>query len=112
MYEVLEFVELEKWANEQSLSMPIKNEEVTISGGEAKRVALARALLLDKEILLIDEFSSGVDRITLEKIEKKLGQLNKLILYISHVSQSNVKQNFDYMIDLDNNGELLVLKQR
>lgn len=111
LYAVLEFVELEKWANDQSLSMPIKNEEVTISGGEAKRVALARALLLDKEILLIDEFSSGVDRITLEKIEKKLAQLNKLILYISHVSQSNVKQNFDYMIDLDNNGELLVLKQ-
>lgn len=111
LYAVLEFVELEKWANDQSLSMLIKNEEVTISGGEAKRVALARALLLDKEILLIDEFSSGVDRITLEKIEKKLGQLNKLILYISHVSQSNVKQNFDYMIDLDNNGELLVLKQ-
>ncbi|MBF8971110.1 ABC transporter ATP-binding protein [Streptococcus sp. NLN76] len=111
LYAVLEFVELEKWANDQSLSMPIKNEEVTISGGEAKRVALARALLLDKEILLIDEFSSGVDRITLEKIEKKLAQLNKLILYISHVSQSNVKQNFDYLIDLDNNGELLVLKQ-
>lgn len=111
LYAVLEFVELEKWANDQSLSMPIKNEEVTISGGEAKRVALARALLLDKEILLIDEFSSGVDRITLEKIEKKLAQLNKLIVYISHVSQSNVKQNYDYMIDLDNNGELLVLKQ-
>lgn len=111
LYEVLEFVELEKWANDQSLFMPIKNEDVTISGGEAKRVALARALLLDKEILLIDEFSSGVDCITLEKIEKKLAQLNKLILYISHVSQSNVKQNFDYMIDLDNNGELLVLKQ-
>ncbi|MBG9367967.1 ABC transporter ATP-binding protein [Streptococcus sp. NLN64] len=111
LYAVLEFVELEKWANNQSLSMPIKNEEVTISGGEAKRVALARALLLDKEILLIDEFSSGVDRITLEKIEKKLAQLNKLILYISHVSQTNVKQNFDYMIDLDNNGDLLVLKQ-
>lgn len=48
-----------------------------LSGGMSKRAALARALALDPAILLVDEPSSGLDRITASEIYELLLQLKK-----------------------------------
>jgi phospholipid/cholesterol/gamma-HCH transport system ATP-binding protein len=48
-----------------------------ISGGMKKRVALARALALDPDILLFDEPTSGLDPITASEIEDLILQLQK-----------------------------------
>lgn len=48
-----------------------------LSGGMAKRAGLARALALDPGILLVDEPSSGLDRITATEIYQLLLELKK-----------------------------------
>ncbi|MCY3025539.1 ABC transporter ATP-binding protein [Aerococcus loyolae] len=101
LYEVLNFVELKQWSNEESLNMLLSSEAVKLSGGEAKRVCLARALLMKKEILLLDEFSAGIDYETLLKIENKLIHLDKTLIYVTHVDIYRSGKQFDEVIDLN-----------
>lgn len=58
-----------------------------ISGGQAKRVSLARALISEKQILLLDEPLSNIDGDTREKVlsflrEEYVGKYT--IIYVSH----------------------------
>ena len=101
LFEILKFVELSKWANRESLELMLSNDAIKLSGGEAKRVALARALLMKTDILFLDEFSSGIDLETLSKIENRLLQTSKLIIYITHVDTDRINQQFDEIIDLN-----------
>ena len=58
-----------------------------ISGGQAKRVSLARALLSEKKHLLLDEPLANVDKETKEIITDflKAGYVkNKCIIYVTH----------------------------
>lgn len=101
LFETLKFVELSKWANRESLELMLSNDAIKLSGGEAKRVALARALLMKTDILFLDEFSSGIDLETLSKIENRLLQTSKLIIYITHVDTDRINQQFDEIINLN-----------
>lgn len=101
LFETLKFVELSKWANRESLELMLSNDAIKLSGGEAKRVALARALLMKTDILFLDEFSSGIDFETLSKIENRLLQTSKLIIYITHLDTDRINQQFDKIIDLN-----------
>lgn len=50
-----------------------------LSGGMARRAALARAIVTDPEILLCDEPFSGLDPINVRRIEKLLVELNRTL---------------------------------
>lgn len=59
----------------------------TLSGGEAQRVALARTLASDPEILLLDEPLASLDvklRQELRELLKKINQSGKTIIHVTH----------------------------
>ena len=94
----LKFVELDKWANAESLSMKLGNSDTKVSGGEAKRIELARLLLREKSVLILDEFSSGIDKATLQKIESKLLSLPITLLYVTHTYNNDLIAKADEVI--------------
>jgi ABC transport system ATP-binding/permease protein len=55
-----------------------------MSGGQKKRIALARLLIEDHDLLLLDEPSNHLDLDMIEWLENYLRRLNKAILLISH----------------------------
>lgn len=50
---------------------------VGLSGGQRQRIALARALLKDPSVLILDDTTSSVDIETEHEIQKRLGTLNR-----------------------------------
>ena len=71
-----------------------------LSGGQRQRVALARALLADTPILLLDEPTAGLDRVTASRLlhDMLATASGKSILYITHRVEETT--GFDTVVEL------------
>lgn len=74
---------------------------ITLSGGQKQRVSIARAIIKDPKILLLDDCLSAVDTETEEKIINHLSSIskNKTTLIVSH--RVSTAKNADQIILLD-----------
>jgi ATP-binding cassette subfamily B protein len=59
----------------QGYDTPVGERGATLSGGQKQRVAIARTLLLDPRILILDDSTSSVDAVTEHQIQQALDHL-------------------------------------
>ncbi|RPH32207.1 MAG: ABC transporter ATP-binding protein [Bacteroidales bacterium] len=102
--EIIEIVSLDKLLASlpQGLNTELGSLEGKISGGEKQRIAIARAIIADPKILLIDEMTSEIDEFTEAKMFKSLKEFrkNKITLFISH--RKSTLEHAENIIDLTN----------
>ncbi len=102
--------ELPAWHNVMSLSLKcrrgyqtiIGENGETLSGGERQRISIARALLKDAPIVLLDEATASLDVENETKIQAGISELvrNKTVLIIAH--RMRTVANADKIVVLEN----------
>ncbi|SNB57179.1 ATP-binding cassette, subfamily B [Marinobacter sp. es.042] len=70
----------------EGLNTPVGERGVRLSGGQRQRLSLARALLKDPPILVLDEATSAVDNETEAAIQRSLKRIghNRTVIMIAH----------------------------
>ena len=86
---------------ENGFDTMIGENGVKLSGGEKQRLSIARALLKDSKIILLDEATSSLDSDTEEKIQKALAKLtsNKTTIVIAHRLSTILNSDKIYVLD-------------
>lgn len=97
---------IDEFLNDLGLNMLIEENGYNLSGGQRQRIILARTLLKNFEVLIIDEGLSQMDINLERKILKNLFKMyeNKMIIVISH--RLDNMDLYDRVIELKN-GEIV-----
>ncbi len=84
-----------------ALDEPMEEGGSNFSGGEKKRICLARALLRNTEVLLLDEPLANLDPDTAQRIEDLLLSIqNKTMIVVSHQFTDFKLTRFDRVIEM------------
>jgi molybdopterin-binding protein len=79
---------LDKVTNLLDIKHLLHRKPDTLSGGEKQKIALARAIITDPELLLVDEPLSALDPETREGVQQELRQLHRELgittLHVTH----------------------------
>ena len=84
------------------LDAQILDQGKNLSEGEKYRISLARALLADNKVLLLDEPFAALDDISIRSVVKTLNSIkkSKFVVLVSHLTPHQL--NVDATIDFEN----------
>ena len=103
IYEVVKLSSCEEFINKlpNKYDTLIGENGVRLSGGEKQRLSIARAMLKNSSIILLDEATSSLDSETEKKIQDALQILtrNKTTIVIAHRLSTILNSNNIYVID-------------
>lgn len=108
---VMDICEIDDLVKDKSLRYNelIEENGFNISGGEKQRIVLARTLLSNASVILLDESLCEVDNNLERKMLKKILKLDKTIIFVSH-RLDNIDL-FDKVLKLENK-KLKILERR
>ena len=85
----------------QGLDTMIGDTSSTLSGGQLQRISLARALVRNPQVLLLDEVTANLDAQTgTEMMQSLLQEENLTILWVTHHLPEGLKSLLDEEIIL------------
>ena len=97
---IIKKVDLNKFVKKPNggLSQVLRQDGQNISGGEKQRIGIARALINDPELIILDEATSGLDYETENNVLNTIKKLKSTTIIVSH--RFNALKNCDkiYMI--------------
>lgn len=101
LIDMLSRLGLGKFASSDALEMMVSEGGSNLSGGERKRICIARALLRNTDVLILDEPLANLDSITASSIEEEILNIrDRTILVVSHqFSEKNIGM-FDRVIEM------------
>ncbi|MDW5565744.1 ABC transporter ATP-binding protein [Streptococcus mutans] len=71
-----------------------------LSGGQKQRIEVARALIHNKKIILVDEGTSSVDKESAKRIRELILGLDMTVLEVAHYYSDNLKQIYSHRLDI------------
>jgi ATP-binding cassette, subfamily B, multidrug efflux pump len=86
----------------QGYDTPVGERGQTLSGGQKQRVAIARTLLLDPRILILDDSTSSVDAVTEHEIQRALDRLMQGRTSFVIAQRISTARNADLILVLEN----------
>ncbi len=101
--EIADISGVSKFANQlpDKLNTIVGESGIKLSGGQRQRIAIARALIKDAPILIMDEATSSLDNLTEKEIQSALDELmkDKTTIIIAH--RLSTIQNADIIFTLE-----------
>jgi ABC-type multidrug transport system fused ATPase/permease subunit len=88
VWDVLEMAQLAEWVRTlpDGIHTIVGERGASISGGQKQRLAIARALVRDPDVLVLDEATSALDSVSERLVQEalELAQKGRTVLVIAH----------------------------
>lgn len=98
--EVCQKLDLMAVVSEKGWEYQLGNNADKLSGGQLARIELARAILTERPVLLLDEINASLDKKTSDKIHKYLLKSNLTFIEVIHHYEKDELQNYDQIVEL------------
>lgn len=72
------------WSLTEGENTPVRENNAGLSKGQLQRLAIARAILMDRQIFLLDECTSALDHQTEELVLQSLRNMGKSAILVTH----------------------------
>lgn len=92
---------LDKVISEKGWNYLLNSNDDKLSGGQLQRISLARSILMNRPILLLDEINASLDKKNSKDVHKYLFNLNKTVIEVIHHYDIKDLEKYDIVINLN-----------
>lgn len=103
IYHALELVDLLSFTNklEKGLDTSLDENANTVSSGQKQRIMIARALIRNPELLILDEATSNLDAVLESKVVSNLNLIRKDLIIIAVTHREEIKKLTTQTLDFN-----------